>query len=288
MLKKIIRKIKLFWSSLFIGMKHADETLTTSNKETAEGMSIQQNIEHKNVYADLLRGEVTQEVEELRWEMYKADELANDYKYVGNGQAIKIEDSEIKKANRRLKFTQWNIDITYGLHESLKMAHEGRDNTKMDYTTRKLFMITYDNPCVRFKLENYIDKISVNLKNGIKVSLYFTNNKHFKKIVPLINEIKRVKNELELYKANNNSIIKTFIEKTEILSSMKELEFTTFNATNNVPNGILYKFKNPSIESITEKSDNIVMTFNWESYEGGELLSEKFACESAEKKYGKV
>lgn len=285
MLKRLVKKIKSFLYAIPFGMKAGDEILATSNKDIADGTSIQQKIQQKNVYAALLQGEVTQEVEELRWEMYKADELANDYKYVGNGQAIKIEESEEKKANRRLKFTQLNADIEYGLHESLNMAHEARDSEKMDYKTRKLFKITYDNPCVRFKLENYLEKVDINLKNGIKTSFYFIDNKSYKKLVPLVNELKKAKSVLKSFDSDDYTSIKTYVSKNELLCSMETMEFTTLNPTNNVPNGISYKFINPTLTSIEEKDDYVIMAFDWEKYEGGQLLSEKFHSESAEKKF---
>ena len=45
--------------------------------------------EENNVLHDLLRGEVTQEVRELRHEMYYAERESHKYKYTGNGTAVK-------------------------------------------------------------------------------------------------------------------------------------------------------------------------------------------------------
>lgn len=285
MLKKLIKKLKALLYAIPFGMKAADEIVATSNKETTDGTSIQQQIEHKSVYADLLKGEVTQEVEELRWEMYKADELANDYKYIGNGQAVKIEQTEEQKKNKRLKFIQYNNDIEYGLQESLKMAESVSDANKMDYKPRKLFKITYDNTCVRFKLENHFEKVSVNLKDGIKTKFYFMNDRTNKRLVPLINLLLKYKEELTFFDDDDIISIKSYIKRQELLSSILSLEFTTFQATNNVPNGIMYKFLNPKFNGIKDEGEYITLEFEWDKYEGGQLLSEKYHSKTAEEKF---
>ena len=285
MLKKLIKKLKVVFYAIPFGMKAADEMVATSNKETTDGTSIQQQIEHKSVYSDLLKGEVTQEVEELRWEMYKAEELANDYKYVGNGQAVKIEQTEEQKKNKRLKFIQYNNDIEYGLQESLKMAENVSDANKMDYKPRKLFKITYNNPCVRFKLENHFEKVSVNLKDGIKTKFYFMNDRTNKKLVPLINLLLKYKEDLTSFDGDDIISIKSYIKHQELLSSILSLEFTTFQATNNVPNGIMYKFLSPKFNDIKDEGEYVTLEFEWDKYEGGQLLSEKYHSKTAEEKF---
>ena len=75
---KILRKIKDFFSAVLFGMKAGDEMMTTSQVEIPEGSGIHKQIEHKSVLRDLLKGEVTQEVEELRYETFKAEEMSNE------------------------------------------------------------------------------------------------------------------------------------------------------------------------------------------------------------------
>jgi hypothetical protein len=71
------------------GLRGADNLMTSQNKEDGDGSTIEQKKEVQNVYADLLRGEVTQEVRELRHEMYYAERLSHQYDYGGNGRAVK-------------------------------------------------------------------------------------------------------------------------------------------------------------------------------------------------------
>ena len=97
--------------------------------------------------------------------------------------------------------------------------------------------------------------------------------------------MKKIKDNLNSFDSDDNGMIKGYVGKNEILSSMKELEFTTLNPSNNVPSGISYKFINPTFNGIKEKGDMIMLSFIWGKYEGGKLLSEIYHSESAEKKF---
>ena len=71
MLKRIIGKIKNLFLAIPFGMKAADELLATSNKDDDAGSSMHQKISQNNLLNDLLKGEITQEVEELTKELEK-------------------------------------------------------------------------------------------------------------------------------------------------------------------------------------------------------------------------
>lgn len=90
-MRKLWLNIKIFFESLAWGMRGGDKLLTASNKENEGGdiAGIEQQKEAHNVYADLLRGEVTQEVKELRHEMYYSERKSHDYVYAGGGHAVK-------------------------------------------------------------------------------------------------------------------------------------------------------------------------------------------------------
>lgn len=128
MLKGLLRRIKKIAYSIPFGMKAGDEMLATSNKDGSNGIVMEDKIEQNSLLNSLLRGEVTQEVEELRYETYKAEEESNNYKYIGNGVAMKIDSSEEKKAKRRLKFTQYNRDVEYGMKESMSIAESKNES----------------------------------------------------------------------------------------------------------------------------------------------------------------
>ena len=93
MLKKLWINVKIFFHYLFIGMRSADNELSTGAKEkSSDGSAIEQKKEADSLYAALLRGEVTQEVREARHEMYYAERRSHDYIYSGGGLATKKND----------------------------------------------------------------------------------------------------------------------------------------------------------------------------------------------------
>ena len=150
----MFERIKNFFSALLFGMKAGDNLMTTSNQDPDEGSSVHQQIEKKSVLQDLINGEVTQEVEELRYETFKAEEMSNEYRYIGSGVALKKDSDEGTVARKRRKFVQYNVNEEYSVLESFQMIDSGDQAKMMDWKTRKTFKMSYRNPCVRFRLEN--------------------------------------------------------------------------------------------------------------------------------------
>ena len=281
---KLLKRLKDLLYAIPFGMKAGDELLTTSNVDVDEGSSVHQVMEKKSVLDDLLKGEVTQEVEELRYETFKAEEMSNEYQYVGNGISVKKKGDEEHVSNKRKKFIQYNVDQEYSLSESLGMINRFDLSLIENMVTRKIFKITYDE-FVRFKLENYIYKVRVDLTNdSYKTFLYFIDDDLNRNIRPLVNFIKKTKKEVESLKENEIQL-RTYKRKNQLYSSIKTFEFTTINASNDVPNGVDYKFTNPTLDNITEEDGFIVLEYSWNDFDGNVLLSERFKSESAEEKF---
>lgn len=274
--------LKKYISAFMFGMKAGDEIFTTSNNSIDGGNSVTQKAEQDGVLNDLLQGEVTQEVEELRYETFKAEELSNEYQYIGNGQAVKKSgDSSIKRKN----FYQYNFHQEYGFNESMSMIASDELKLSDIPPERSIFNIEYDNPCVRFKIENYLFKIKVDLSSDkYKTDFIFLNSKKDRKKRPFLNFAMKTIDEIGKFSGDKLKY-KSYIQKNELLSSIRKLSFKTFNATNDVPNGIDYIFTSPTFESISCNDDYVIITYVWKSFDGNVLLSEKFKSESAEKKF---
>ena len=87
----MLNKIKKYLYGFFYGLKNADSEMFTSKHSSSSDSSYIQQIKETNVGKDLLKGEVTQEVEDLRYSTYAVYREANQYEYIGNGVAIKKE-----------------------------------------------------------------------------------------------------------------------------------------------------------------------------------------------------
>ena len=85
-MRKIFIKIAIFLRYLMRGLHSADaEAFEGKTQESEDGTTAEQQQETNNVYQNLLKGEVTQAVKELRYEMYQAERNSYNYKYSCGG-----------------------------------------------------------------------------------------------------------------------------------------------------------------------------------------------------------
>lgn len=260
-LNKARRLLFRFVYSLPFGMK-AGEILSTS---ISSNSAIEQKVNNKRLSVDLLRGEVTQQVEELRYRDYLVSEESRNYKYIGNGEAVKIKSTN--EFNGKIKFTQKNERIVNDILSELN-----RIGTNEDSLERYTLKITYKE-FPRFKLERYCKwfEVDVNEKdNRFKISLHFyaqpdssiTSNKMF------LNEIKKVL---------NGDI------KNELNDDLDNIFFIT-DSVEGERNYVSYNFTNLKIESFEKLKDEYIINYSSENYKRVDLL-EKMKSNTMEEKY---
>ena len=116
-MRKIFIKIAIFLRYLMRGLHSADaEAFEGKTQESEDGTTAEQQQETNNVYQNLLKGEVTQAVKELRYEMYQAERNSYNYKYSGGGSCEKKKSVDVK-----------NVDISDG--EKIFLIQANRENT---------------------------------------------------------------------------------------------------------------------------------------------------------------
>ena len=165
LLKTMWFNFRLFMNYLMQGLRSADNLMTSQNKEDGDGSTIEQKKEVQNVYADLLRGEVTQEVRELRHEMYYAERLSHEYTYGGNGRVV--------KKNRMFNYNG-NIEISDGYpiqviqenHEDITLTSDFKDTRDFTLKIGREFVPT-------MRIEEYATKLVVKRIDKDKVILDF-------------------------------------------------------------------------------------------------------------------
>lgn len=165
LLKTIWLNISLFFHYLMQGLRSADNLLTSQNKEDGDGTNIEQKKEVQNVYADLLRGEVTQEVRELRHEMYYAERLSHEYTYGGNGRVV--------KKNRMFNYNG-NIDISDGY--PIQVIQENKEDITLtsDFKDTRDFTLKITRDFIpTMRIEEYVTKLVVKRIDKDKVILDF-------------------------------------------------------------------------------------------------------------------
>lgn len=285
-MKRLWTNIRLFFISLAWGMRGADKIISTSNKE-ADGSDlagVEQHKETESVYADLLRGEVTQEVKELRHEMYYAERKSHEYDYGGNGRAIKRNDifdynGNIEKSDGfKIEIVQDNKEDPSSLMEcgifcngekvdlSEEAIRDLRVKDKRDFT-----IVIGRDFMPSFRLEQYATKLVVKRidKEHVLLDIY----------VPKYT--KQFDNSSKLFVS---AIEKIYMgDKRSGIIDFDTLEFTSYNAygTDDLKQ---YKYKNISFDNIIEFDGSYVLRFVAEvEVDGYDIISEFYDEIAAEK-----
>lgn len=279
MLKKLKRKAYNMFYALPFGLKAGDEIITAPTMDGSEGVGIHETKQTKSVWADLLEGKMTKEAEAIRYTMFLAEEKSNEYKYEGGYRAKKIEKNGFN--NKRFKMN--NIDLEYAFDESVDMIK----NNKQDATlmpVRKIVKIDLKNEATKFNLEKYIGCIRVKLdENPMTIELMIEYDLTNRQLRPLLNYITAFAEKLN--NAKTNDIFERLVENEDLCSNIKDIDFSTYGCTNNVPNGIHYYLTGIKFVRVEIKDDFISLVYNVEKYEDGKLLSEKFYSKEQQEKY---
>lgn len=269
-MNKIWNGIKRFFYALPFGMKGADAEIFGSDG-ISEGTVVKQQVNDGTVAKHLLKGEVTQEVEELRYRTYKVERESAGYEYTGSGTAIKKEKK--KKTSGNIKFTQENGLLCDGVLTELNRVGEyGNEQYRVN--------IGYISS-VKFKLEQFANIIKVNIKkqNKAVTTLVFNDipNQSDVKSKPFLNEL--------------NCLVSAFYKKDiyklsrdDYYTSIVSLDFTTYKASNDEPDFINYSFINPTLIDAGHENGTYFLTYEWEKY-NREDLTDKFYSKEMDEKY---
>ena len=285
MLKKLLLDIRIFFHGLFVGMRAADSQITGGGKDDAgDGTSIEKKQESNNLYAALLRGEVTQEVREARHEMYYAERKSKDYVYSGGGMAKKKNDIFDYEGHIENSDGHTVLIVQDNYQDQASLEDYGVDIGKVDesgssiYQTIKMEDIAKKEYTVKikrdffpkFKIEEFIKKVVVKDFGekrilDIYVSKYPVEfDRRSRMFVNMVNEI---------YEGNTRSEIIDFTN----------LSFVSRNAygTDDLK---LYSFKDFSFSDIIDFDGNYVLRFVCVPEFFGNDLIEEFYDETAAKK----
>lgn len=256
----MLNKIKKYLYGFFFGLKNADsEMFTSKNSSTSDSGYIQQ-IKETNIGKDLLKGEVTQEVEDLRYSTYAVYKESNQYEYIGNGVAVYKPKEEINLNN--YKFTQRNKKFCKSVLESIDENKDDMDSFTLTFS--------YDD-ISRFKLERYVEYITVHIVNGSAlISLKF--NKDYDLSTPMTKMFYN-----ELMKLLNNDV------KYNDFTILNSICFTTFKAVGE-DDFIMYVFSNLEYKRCEETDESVIVYFGTNVYSREDLTS-KFFSKNQKDKY---
>ena len=235
-------------------MRAADlEIFAQKSSSNSDSQHMIQLAIDKSLGGQLLKQQVTQEVEELRYMTYKVDDASKDYIYDGNGGAI------LKRRNNHLKknVLQMNSMIPVTVLETL--------NKIGDYAPDENYQISVNyNYFTRFNVAKYIYSVEAE-KNGCILKVNFLKEPIDRFHKPFLNL---------LSKSNLNR---------EIVDSIASIHFITFEAKGE-NDYVVYDFDNMKFLSFEESEKMYVITYEYQSLKT-EDLKEKYFSETLDKKY---
>lgn len=277
-MKKLWLNIKIFFFYLFRGLQNADNLAFTAQKDVDPGVDngIEQQKEVNNVYKDMLKGELTQEVIELRHEMYFSERLSHKYEYGGNGRAI-------KKSN--LVYDFGRIERSDGLPVILVQENKEDNGSLMDYG------IYHTGEEVELS-EKAKGNLGVKGKRDFTINIQrdftprFRLEQHATKIV--VKEMDDTHSLLDIYvpqaKSQFSNIDKFFLSELQKiymgdlrsdLINFSQLDFITCNAAGE-NDLVKYAFKNIKFDNIIKFEESYVLRFTAENDEKHDFLDEVY------------
>lgn len=251
----------------------------TQNKEDSLP-SIGQIQSHKQgMLSDaLIRGELTQEVKDLRWRTYKIMNASSNLKLVFDGHDENGEMINPRPQRKIINLNELKLDthddyepllVLYN-HESTVSVVEAVDSPEFIKPEKPLNVIRDIRP--RLEIEEYTKKLAIRKISDNNVLLEFYISKYpdveNKKTVFLLSELKK-------------SVANP---KSSDLLDIKGVSFTSFN-TIGVEDYGLYHYDITGFDKIVEHNQYYVIKFRANVVIGGENIFDKFREADLDEKY---
>lgn len=304
-LKKIYFDAYTFVTGFFLGMKKVnDETFTQVGYGSDGGTSVNKQIEKDSVSRDLLRGEVTKQVEELRYRTYLVDREAKKYDYFSPFKAIKTEKDE----NKSVKYDKTDVirtekvdskymeyDKSDGLKlitiqpvrryvdnvlesiEQIEKEANGGDveKARFKYEQEKKYNIEIErdnNP--RFKIEEYTTRLVVKEENKETDSYvldFYVSKYPISDTIPAIYFVKECESIMNGYR------------KSDMLDILR-VKFITSHAYK-LDDLIEFRFDKIFFRDILEYDGHYILKFRAHAYVNAKDTTDELYSESMAKKY---
>ena len=263
MFKKIWYKIYSLWIYLFKGLNSA-EKITMGNKEEALNPSsfCEEKEEQDSVWQDLLKGELTQRVIDLRYETAHTVRESKKYEYVGGS---------IAKKNSF--FTEYNgkIENSEGLKVLLVQDNDEDVATITTYDrVKRVFRLKFKYPFIpRFRTDMYVKKLVLREGNNGVVADFYLSKYH-----------ERYNNEHKLFLSEIKRIVNG--DRRSDIIDLDEVSFITYKAFG-CDDDIEYMLNNFKFIDIVEYDGNYILRFMVDIFNVKDYIDDVYNEESAKK-----
>lgn len=286
-IKQLINNIRILWHGLFHGLSKADKIITTQASSHDSLIEvIQQNVVNENVFSDMLKENVTQEVKETVDSYYRVFKKSNEF----DTSSIRIigedENGLIFAPVERLKkktigdfikhppiFNPDNANIITIQDNFHLEDYHNTTETLFEYDTT--LTVKRDNFIPRFKIDKLVKKMVVREceNNNVLVDLYLPSEaSQFGKIDAIV--------IANIYRYMSNKIY------TSDLTDLLEIEWVS-NKAWNTEDLKHFKYKVNNLIGINKFSGSLVLTYFCNIIENGTDLTEKYKTKELDEKYAK-
>lgn len=251
------------------GMKGGDDIIMGNTDPFDGGIEIRKEVQDNRVAHHLIKGEITEQVEELRWRNYAVSREAKYHKTVIPGITQKLERPN--HDDGVYLFHQSNKKLDESVIDGLKSVMDNKWS-KDKYTIN----VSYKSSTPRFRIEPHIKslKFKSSPKEGYIEFLIDT--------LPSSNIPTSGPFLIELEKLYNNQV-EYFIERCDISSDISAISFVTDGA-NGEDDLISYIMTGISFKSLTKDDENYTLTYTFD-YVDRKDLTENFHGGALEEKY---
>jgi hypothetical protein len=291
LIKKLRDRINAYWTGFFYGLKDTNDTVfTQAGINNSVGTEIQQQVTENRVSKDLLKGEVTQQVEELRYRTYKVDRESKQFEYFSPTKAIRFDKQDSKfvkydnSDNLELITIQPNHANTANIYDGTKDVDflnaklvDGQGNVSINlghFDVENKYNIEIERDFMpRFKLEAYTTRLVVKkLDDEDNMILDFYVSKYpQEKDMKSIYFIKEVEKLMSGYKQSD-------------ITSMIRVSFVTSHAYG-LNDMIEFRFDHIYYKGILEYDGHYILKFKAHAYVNGKDQTDEFYSKSMDEKY---
>lgn len=248
LIENMKNKFLMFFYGLIYGMKATeDKVLHQTSNSIGGGSSIIKEVDDTRVSKALLKGEITQEVEELRYRTYKVDKESKTFEYFAPTLAMKRDKQDTKflkyddRDGLELITVQPNDFLVETVSETLEQVGGRGKRTQYRIKIKRNFT-------PRYKIEEYITRLDVKKLDDKHVILdmyvsKYPNDKDFKS-KGFVREVEKIRDEKI---------------KSDILD-YEEVSFLT-NHAYKMDDMVKFVFKNIFFREVVEFDGHYILRF---------------------------
>lgn len=272
LIENMKNKFLMFFYGLIYGMKATeDNVFHQTGTTTGGGISIIKEVEDSRVSKALLKGEITQEVEELRYRTYKVDKESKTFEYFAPTLAMKRDKQDTKflkyddRDGLELITVQPNDFLVETVSETLEQVGGRGKRTQYRIKIKRNFT-------PRYKIEEYITRLDVKKLDDKHVILdmyvsKYPNDKDFKS-KGFVREVEKIRDEKI---------------KSDILD-YEEVSFLT-NHAYKMDDMVKFVFKNIFFREVVEFDGHYILRFKASIQQDTIDLTKIFYSKTMDEKY---